>query len=214
MTPYDYTELLTVEGWGSKISERRSIIAAIEVAMGSYVGTTDLRLILRNYYDTVATFTLMERENIDDIEVQRGRRRVHLYIQMLVPVIAVAKATPILGPFINVNVGGPGDLAGFPSAGGAVGQAGLRALLAQSSRAGGAAGLAMFRLTPDEARAIARASRGLTIAESMRLTDDYLLALVQTLAAEAGSLETWVGRPPYSPDDVPARALLRRLAGP
>ena len=211
MTPYDYQEPITVEGWGSKISERRSIIAAIEVAMGSYVGSTDLRLVLPEYFNSIATFTLNEREKVDDIEIVRGRRRVHLFIQMTVPVVVVAKATPMLGPYISVTVGGPGDGAGFPSAGGLAGQAGLRARLAESSARGGAAGLAVFRLTPDQARVIARASQGLTVAQSMALTDDYLLAVVQTLAAEAGSLETWVGRPPYSPGEVPARALLRRL---
>jgi len=208
MTLYDYQEPITVEGWGSKISERRSIIAAIEVAMGSYVGSTDLRLVLPEYFDSVATFTLNERENVDDIEIVRGRRRVHLFIQMTVPVVAVAKATPMLGPYVQATVT---EANGFSVAGGYAGQAALTARLAESSARGGAAGLAVFRLTPDQARVVARAARGLTVAQSMALTDDYLLALVQVMAAEAGSLETWTGRPPYSPGDVPARAFLRSL---
>ena len=55
----DYKEAFTIEIWASKIAERRAMVAAIETMFFSYDGTTDLRIILEDYYGLVATFTLM-----------------------------------------------------------------------------------------------------------------------------------------------------------
>lgn len=89
VVPYDYSEQVTVEVWGSKIAERRALVAALEVAFGIYEGTTDLRLVVPDYYGLVATYTLRDAERIDDIETARGRRRAHLYVDMVVPVAQV-----------------------------------------------------------------------------------------------------------------------------
>lgn len=212
LVPYDYQELLTVEGWGSKISERRSIIAAIEVAIGSYQGTTDLRLLLPDYYGFCATFSLIERENVDDLEVPRGRRRVHLFLQMTVPVAVIGRFSKIVGPYANVTVNGSLGLG--VGAGGVTGQAAVRAKLEASARAGGAAGLAVFGLTVPQAQTVARAVLGVTQAQAAAMTDEYLLALVQSVAAHQASLETWRGRPPYSPGSVEALDRLRALQRP
>ena len=209
--PYDYQETFTLQGWGSKISERRSIVAAIEVAIATYQGTTDLRLIMPDYFGLVAEFAIMERENLDDPEVQKGRRRVNLMIQMLVPIVREVRLPGLIGPFVNVNVGDATGRA-LISGEGPAGLASLTARLRASDAAPDATlGLAVFRLTVDSARAIARATLGLTMAESMALTTEYLLAVVQGLAAEAASYETQLGRPPYSPGSNPARDLLDRL---
>ena len=208
--PYDYQETFTIEGWGSKISERRSIVAAIEVAFGTYQGTTDLRLVLPDYYGLVAEFSLMERENLDDLEVARGRRRVHLYVQMLVPVVRLARFPTLIGPFVNVGVSDSSSNA-LIGLSGPAGLAALTAKLRASSHLGGAAGLGVFGLTVPSARTLVRAALGLTVPESMAATPDYLLATVQSLAAEAASYETRLGRPPYSPGSNPALDLLASL---
>lgn len=161
IVPYDYQELITVEGWGSKISERRSIVAAIETAIATYAGTTDLRLVLTEYFGLVATFSLMERENLDDLEVARGRRRVHLYVQLMVPVVRIGKFPNLIGPFVNVTVS---DSTGAALVGGSgpFGLASLAARLKASSKLGGIAGLGVFGLTVVTARSIVRAALGLS----------------------------------------------------
>jgi hypothetical protein len=198
LVPYDYQELITVEGWGSKIAERRSIVAAIEVAMGTYEGTTDLRLIMPNYYGLVATFSLMERENLEDESV-RGRRRVHLFIQMTVPVVTAARFLPLI-PNIAVNITNNGLTDGL----------GAKAVAA-SAGLSGEAELRAMGIDVAFARQIARATLGLTQAQATELTEDYLLALIQTMAAENASLETARGRPPYSPGETVAQTVFRGL---
>jgi len=207
--PYDYQELFTIEGWGSKISERRSIVAAIETAIGTYSGTTDLRLILTDYFDLVAEFAIMERENLDDLEVARGRRRVHLYVQLLVPVVRLARF-PRITAFVNLTVN-DSVTAALVGATGPFGLAALTAKLKTSSKLGGVAGLGVFGLTVVTARSIVRAALGLSVAEVMAATPEYLLAAIQSLATEAASYETRLGRPPYSPGSNPARDLLASL---
>lgn len=204
--PYDYIELITVEGWGSKISERRAIVAAIEVAMGTYEGTTDLRLVMRDYYGFAATFSLMERENIDDPEVPRGRRRVHLFLKMSVPVVSAARYASL-----DARPGGSVKIA-LDVSGGGTGAEGLGAdQLNASAGLQGAAGLNSMGLTITVARQIARATLGLTQLQAEQLTPDYLLALMQQMAQKNASFETAMGRPPYSPGETVAEAVLRTL---
>jgi len=184
LVPYDYTEMVTVEGWGSKIAERRSLVAAIEVAMGSYEGTTDLRLVMPDYFGLVATFSLMERENLDDLEVPRGRRRVHLFVQMLVPVVVSARFLP-LRPFV--------DLAVTELSLAALGEA---QVIAGGAAGGGLAGLAAMGLSLRTARQVVRATLACTPAEVTSFSPEYLFAVCQTLAAQNASLRTWLGDPP------------------
>jgi hypothetical protein len=199
LVPFDYTELISVEGWGSKIAERRSIIAAIEVAMGSYEGTTDLRLRMPEYYGLVATFALMERENVDDIEIPRGRRRVHVYLQMTVPVVVAARfATLNASVSVDLGVGGVADMLSAVS------------LVAAGAKTG-LDGLTAMGLTRPLALQIARASLGITAAQANALTDDYLFALCQNLAAQNARMETWYGRPPYSPGETDYSRIMRAL---
>lgn len=208
LVPYDYSELLTIEGWGSKIAERRSIVAAIEVAMGVYEGTTDLRLVMPEYFGLVATFSLTERENIDDLEVARGRRRVHLFLQMQVPVVASARFAsldPRPGGNVKVSLDMSGGGAGVSASLGAA-QVTAGALVG-----GGLAGLSAMGLTLSQAQSIARATLGLTPAQAEAATPDYLFAICQSLAAENASLQNWYGPPPYSPGETTAHAILRGL---
>lgn len=200
LVPYDYAELITVEGWGSKIAERRSIVAAIEVAMGSFEGTTDLRLKMPDYFGLVATFSLMERENVDDLEVPRGRRRVHLFLQMTVPVVVSARFA-FLDPRPGGNVKVDLSLEASTSLGA------TQLIAGAMAPGGGLAGLSSMGLTLAQARTIARATLGLTPAQADALTPDYLLQLCMTLAAKSASLETWYGKPPYSPSETDAQRI-------
>jgi len=182
LVPWDYQETLTVEVMGSKIAERRAMIAGIEAAMGAYQGTTDLRLVMPSYFGLAATFSLMERENLEDAESPRGRRRAHLYIQMLVPVVAQARmiglqTTIAISPTINVGA----DI-------------GVNFVASQVTAAArafvGVQALAAMRLTLAEAQTIARATLGINRLQADALSIDYLVALMQSLAAQNANLRT------------------------
>ncbi len=101
VVPYDYTEQVTFEVWGSKLAERMALIAAIEIAMSIYEGSSDLRLVVPDYYGLVASYTLRDAERLDGIESMRGRRLAHFYVDMVVPV-----AFGIDVRELNVFVGG------------------------------------------------------------------------------------------------------------
>jgi len=211
LVPYDYTELITVEVWGSKIAERRAMVAALEVASGSYEGTTDLRLVMADYFGLVCTFSLMERENLEDVETPRGRRRAHLYFQMTVPVAVAARyATLDAQPGGTVKI----DLAGGGATGGpwgeVLGQADIQAAL-QALPYGVDAVLRAMGLTEHLARQVARATLGLTPAQADALTVPYLVELCLVLAAKNAELERYPGKPPYSPADTWRDRVLRML---
>lgn len=180
--PYDYQELLTVEVMGSKQSERRSMVAGIEVAMASYEGTTDLRLVMPEYYGLAATFSLMERENLEEPESPRGRRRAHLYMQMIVPVVTQALMVDLHTSF-DVNVTG--------SVGANVGVGFFPSKVETATRAyTGTQALEAMGLNVFQARTIARATLGINRLEADALSIDYLVALMQSLAARNATLRT------------------------
>lgn len=211
LVPYDYTELITVEVWGSKIAERRAMVAAIEAVAGSYEGSTDLRLVMHDYFGLVATFSLMERENLEDVETPRGRRRAHLYFQMMVPVAVAARyATLDARPGGTVKI----DLAGGGATGGpwgeVLGQAEIQAALTALPY-GPASVLRAMGLTEAVARQIARATLGLTVAQANALTVPYLAELCLVLATRNAEMERYTGRPPYSPGNTWAARVLRML---
>jgi hypothetical protein len=90
--PGEYVETVTLEVWASKRVERRSIIAGIEADMLREQQSTATRLLLKVYFNQVASFSLDNREIIDDNDSARGRRRAHLYIEMRVP---IAQLVPV-----------------------------------------------------------------------------------------------------------------------
>lgn len=180
--PYDYQEMLTVEVMGSTSVERRSMIAGIEAAMGTFEGTTDLRLVMPEYYGLAATYSLMERENLEEPESPRGRRRAHLYIQMLVPVVTQAHLVDLTTTF-DVNVSG--------SVGADVGVGFMAGKVEAATRAyTGTQALEAMGLDVFQARTIARATLGINRLEADALSIDYLVALMQSLAARNATLRT------------------------
>lgn len=203
VVPYDYQEIIVIEGIGSKISERRSIVSAIEVAASSYNGTTDLRLIMEDYFGLVATFTLMERENVDDVDIQRGRRRVHLMMQMTVPVVMEARYFG-LQTSIDVGVDMIGNLNAQTSG------------LIKSSGLSGQTALNAYGLDLATARDIARATFGINQLQAEAMSVDMLLEMVRSLAAQ--NLRYKTATSPPIPDTVPTpeeiRSRLQRIATP
>lgn len=180
--PYDYQELLTIEVMGSTSVERRAMVAGIEAAVGGFEGTTDLRLIMPEYFGLAATYSLMERENLEEPESPRGRRRAHLYMQMLVPVVTRANMVALHTSF-DVNVTG--------SVGADVGVGFFPSKVEVASRAYlGEQALIAMGLNVFQARTIARATLGISRLEADALSIDYLVALMQSLAARNATLRT------------------------
>jgi hypothetical protein len=110
---------------------------------------------------------------------------------------------PLPGGNVKVDLDmGPGGLADGLSA---------TSIAAAARTTGGVAGLSAMGLTLAGARTIARATLGLTPAEANACTDDYLFELCLGLAKQNASLETWYGRPPYSPGETEAHRVIRSL---
>lgn len=102
----EYAETIIVEVRGSKKAERRAMMAGIEVAMGSFDNSWAVTLVLQDYFDVSATYSLMERENIDDPDNARNRRRGHFYIEMttcLVRLVDVNTMCPVANVFVDVD---------------------------------------------------------------------------------------------------------------
>lgn len=116
LVPFDYIETVPIEVWGSKIAERRALLAGLEAVFGAFESTTDVRLVVPDYFGLVATYTLLDGELIDDIETPRGRRRAHLYVQMTVPVARSARFME-LNPYVSgaiESLGGALTVGGAP----------------------------------------------------------------------------------------------------
>lgn len=77
-----YNETITVEVWGSKIAERRAIVAGLKSAMRMSDRTSAIRLKVPDYFNQTATFSLSESQYVDGDEVSRNRRRAFLMLDM------------------------------------------------------------------------------------------------------------------------------------
>lgn len=95
----EHTEDFTLEIWTGTKSERRAILSAIDQMFTPVQDMVGLRLILKQYYNQPARFTLnhIERANDDGIH---NRFRTLIHITLDVPVVRLVPATkmvPIIG---------------------------------------------------------------------------------------------------------------------
>lgn len=89
----EHIETIILELWGSKIAERRALLAGLKVALRSDDGSTSIRLKLPEYYDQVVSFSLVDSQNIDGDEVSRNRRRAHIFLEMSVCEVFLVNTT-------------------------------------------------------------------------------------------------------------------------
>lgn len=80
----DYVENFVVEVWGSKIAERRALLAGLKSALRASDSSSSIYLSLPSYFDMTAGFMLNESQPIDGDEVSRNRRRGHLMVELRV----------------------------------------------------------------------------------------------------------------------------------
>lgn len=98
----EYTEMLTLEAWATKIPERRAIIAGLETVLGSFDNSWSLTLRIPNYFNRTATFSLAERQNIDEPDNVRNRRRAHMFIELTVGIVRLVNVTD-LTPYVALD---------------------------------------------------------------------------------------------------------------
>lgn len=99
----EYVEAMTLEVWGSKIPERRSLMAGLKIALAPLEEGQGLRLKLPKYYDRVAEFVLLESQYVDEPDAIRNRRRGQLYLSLRVPEVALVDAIT-LRPMLTLTV--------------------------------------------------------------------------------------------------------------
>lgn len=88
----EYIETFMVEVWGSHIAERRSVLAGIEAVMRLNERSNALQLTLPDYFNRVASFSLIDSQYVDDPDVVRGRRRGQVAVELRVPEVLLVDA--------------------------------------------------------------------------------------------------------------------------
>lgn len=87
----DYTETIVVEVIGAKHAERRAIVAGLKEALRAVDDSYATRMILPDYFDQVAEFSLNDSQYIDDDHAVRNRRRAHLFVDLVVPEVFLVR---------------------------------------------------------------------------------------------------------------------------
>lgn len=100
----DYVETFTVEVLSAKHAIRRSVIAGLKQVLRSSEERLSTDLVLPDYYDQVAQFSMAESEYIEGPETVKNRRIGHLYVELRVPEVFLTNYVPLV-PI--VDLGGP-----------------------------------------------------------------------------------------------------------
>ena len=88
-----YNEQIALEVLGSKQAHRVAMVNGLEEALTMWENGI-LILRLSEYYDQLATFSLVASEYIDDDPVFKNRRRADLYVDMEVPEVSLVRYKP------------------------------------------------------------------------------------------------------------------------
>ncbi len=91
----EYNETFVLEVWGSKIAERRALMAGLKAAFRQNDGSYELKMLLPDYFNIVASYSLNESQYIDGDEPVRNRRRGHLLIQLRVDEVVPVNVRPL-----------------------------------------------------------------------------------------------------------------------
>ena len=98
-----YQEQFVIETWASVKSERRALVAGLQLAMWSSPDSYAIRMKLPDYYRQIATYVLDETLYVDDIDVIKGRRRAQLKVTMTIPEVRLVHY-PSLRVIVGVEV--------------------------------------------------------------------------------------------------------------
>ena len=99
----EYSETFQIESWGSHPAERRSLLAGVEQAMRLSQESAALKLSVPQYWDSVASFLLLDSQYVDDPDIIRGRRRGQVFVELRIQEIALVDVKT-MQPRLNIQV--------------------------------------------------------------------------------------------------------------
>lgn len=86
---YEHTETIAIEIWASKRSERRAILAGLEVALTPTEQMYGVRFRMPDYFGQLVCFSPSKREVFEEPDAARGRRRARVDVEMRFNVVAL-----------------------------------------------------------------------------------------------------------------------------
>lgn len=98
-----YREDIGVEAWGAGKAERRGLMAGLRAAFTSGASGYAIRLKLPDYFDQIATFSLMSSRYFEEPDAVKGRRRASFTLALSVPEVRLV-SYPTLRTFVEVAV--------------------------------------------------------------------------------------------------------------
>ncbi len=99
----EYVETINLEIWTSKMSERRAILAGMEVAFSPTEQMSGVRFMMPDYYNELVCFTTMRREIMDEPDSARNRRKAQLELEMRFNIVTLVNYNTF-APVATVNV--------------------------------------------------------------------------------------------------------------
>lgn len=91
----EYTERIAIEVWGSKVAERRGMMAGLKSALRASDTSSAVYLTLPDYYDMTAAFELLESQYVEGDEPARNRRRSHVFVLLRVCEVRLVNVVPL-----------------------------------------------------------------------------------------------------------------------
>lgn len=102
-TQSEYQETITIEAWAHSKPLRRSLVAALEVALVPTEVMYGIRFVMPDYYRQTVCFTLASSMMPDDPDAVRNRRWGHLSVEMRFDVVQLVNAAT-LKPLVTLDV--------------------------------------------------------------------------------------------------------------
>jgi hypothetical protein len=98
----EYVETINLEIWTSKQSERRAILAGLEVSFSPTEQMSGVRFMMPEYFNELVCFTMMRREIMDEPDAARNRRKAQLELEMRFNIVTLVNYNEFT-PTMKVN---------------------------------------------------------------------------------------------------------------
>lgn len=99
----NYKETFSIDIWCETRQERRSIILGLEQSLSPLEYMAGIRFVMPDYYGQLVTFSLQNREIIDDDQATVQRRKARLLVEMNFHVCAVYPVNQ-MEPVVDIQV--------------------------------------------------------------------------------------------------------------
>jgi hypothetical protein len=98
----EYVETIQLEIWCSKMSERRAILAGLEVSFSPTEQMSGVRFMMPEYFNELVCFTMMRREIMDEPDSAKNRRKAQLELEMRFNIVTLVNYNTFQ-PVVKVN---------------------------------------------------------------------------------------------------------------